>query len=364
MDKVLSGIKKTYFRNKLAEWFRIHRRALPWRNEGAWYAVFLSEFLLQQTQIEQALPYYNKFIERYPTLNDLAQASEYDVLTLWSGLGYYTRARNLLKSAQIIASEHGGQFPRDYQIALSLPGIGAYTAAAILSIAFNLPYAVVDGNVQRVVTRLFCLSDDVRLSKTKKHITQIVHALLDKKQPGSFNEALMELGALVCKPRAPLCNDCPLHSYCRAYQTNRVEQFPFKSPPAVKKQLKQYVLVLSASDQFLIVQRPPNGLLASMWEFPTLTVNHLRNSRAQIENLIREKYNISVSRLIKGPVCKHTYSHIHLTFVPLLVKTEVHDFNYQENYAAMRWHHLNELGKVPLHNAHKKILPWIKDFKN
>ena len=364
MDKVLSGIKKKNFRDSLNDWFRAHQRDLPWRNSGDWYAIFLSEFLLQQTQIEQALPYFKKFIDRYPTLSDLAHASEYDVLALWSGLGYYTRARNLLKSAQIIEARYSGQFPRDYQGALSLPGIGAYTAAAILSIAFNLPYAVVDGNVERVLARLFCLGEDIRLSKTKKHITQIVQALLDKKQPGLFNEALMELGALICKPRAPLCSDCPLSSFCRAYLSNRVEQFPFKSAPAIKKQLKQYVLVMSSQNKFLIVQRPPNGLLASMWEFPTLTVNHFRNSKARIEDLIREKYKSPVGWLNKGQVYKHTYSHIQLTFVPVLVKTDAGDFHYQEYYTAMNWRSLNELREEPLHNAHKKILAWLNEVRN
>jgi len=364
MDKVLSGIKKTTFRDNLIDWFRAHQRDLPWRNSGDWYPIFLSEFLLQQTQIEQALPYFKKFINRYPQLSDLADASEYDVLALWSGLGYYTRARNLLKSAKIIEAQYGGQFPRDYQSALSLPGIGAYTAAAILSIAFNLPHAVVDGNVERVMSRLFCLNDDIRLSKTKKQITQIVQVLLDKKQPGLFNEALMELGALICRPRAPLCSDCPLNSFCRAYQSNRVEQFPYKSAPALKKQLKQYVLVLSSQNKFLIVQRPPNGLLASMWEFPTLMVNHFRYSKARIGELIREKYKCPVGRLNKGQVYKHTYSHIRLTFVPLLVKVDSADFHYQEYYSAMNWRSLSELSEEPLHNAHKKILIWLNEVRN
>ena len=234
MPSLNAEFKATHFRRLLLDWFRKNKRELPWRQSNNWYSTFLSEFLLQQTQVEQALPYYKKFIENYPDIPTLAKASEHDVLNLWAGLGYYSRARNLLKSAKILTQKFGGKFPIDFKQALSLPGIGNYTASAILSIAYSQPYSVVDGNVKRVISRVYSITDDIRLDITHKLIQNICNTLISKKHPGDFNEGLMELGATLCKPKNPFCPQCPINKFCLAYERGEVSNIPFKSPSVPK----------------------------------------------------------------------------------------------------------------------------------
>ena len=220
---------------RLLNWFKKNKRGLPWRKEPNWYKTFLSEIILQQTTVAQGLPYFQKFLKKYPDIGSLAQANEQDVLHLWAGLGYYSRARNMLKTAKIISNNYAGHFPQDYKTALSLPGIGPYSASAILSIAFNLPYPVVDGNVIRVISRLFAIKNDTRDPITLKSIKEYAHRLLDKKEPGSFNEAMMELGTMVCNLKLPQCQSCPLNNFCTAYQKDLTKIIPYKSKPAKKK---------------------------------------------------------------------------------------------------------------------------------
>ncbi len=252
----------------LLDWFRQNKRNLPWRKNPHWYHTFLSEFLLQQTQVEQALPYYGKFLVTYPDISVLAKASEDEILNLWAGLGYYSRARNMVKAARQIQSEYHGHFPVEWKQALGLPGIGPYTAAAILSIAFNQPYAVLDGNVIRVLSRLHLIGDDIRLPASRHRFQTLANELLDRKKPGEFNEAMMELGATICLPRNPVCINCPLNSFCNAYKNNTVGKYPFKSAAAARKQMKHYVFLLECDQKLFIRQRPNKGLLARMWEFP------------------------------------------------------------------------------------------------
>lgn len=215
-------------RVKLAKWFELNARQLPWRETSDPYHIWLSEVILQQTQVVQGLDYYHRFIERYPTINSLASAQEDDVLRLWQGLGYYSRGRNLLKAAQMMAKEFGGEMPRSLQEVKKLPGVGPYTQAAILSFAYNLPYATVDGNVYRVLSRLDACAIPIDSSQGQKHFQQRANELLDHTAPGRHNQALIELGALVCKPRNPLCHNCPIASYCLAYAQGTPHSYPVK----------------------------------------------------------------------------------------------------------------------------------------
>ncbi len=350
----MPDIDAVQFRNSLLKWYKANKRQLPWRDTGHWYPVFLSEYLLQQTQVEQALPYYEKIFNHFPDIWALARADEHEILSLWAGLGYYNRARNLLKAAKVIVKEYDGNFPSEYKTALELPGIGNYTASAILSIAFDEPLPVVDGNVFRVITRILAISDDIRLTATQKSIRSRLRDLISHKKPGIFNEALMELGATVCKPKNPHCaSACPLKRYCLAFQQNEVDRYPYKSPLPEKKSLCHYVLIMKNERRILIVKRPPSGLLASMWEFPVLEVDHFDHNQDELQKLARFNYNIEGNIIKTAKKMTHNYTHIRLQFLPLIIS--IHKMpEIMNNYVDMRWLHFSELSRYPVHNAHRK----------
>jgi len=255
------------FAQSLLGWYLRHRRDLPWRRTRDPYRIWISEVMLQQTRAQAVIPYYEKFLERFPTVEALAGAAEQEVLAAWSGLGYYSRARNLRKTAQEIVS--AGGFPRDYEAMRELPGIGPYTAAAIASIAFGGPHAVLDGNVMRVIARLENDSSDIGASQTRERFTRIAQGLLDPKQPGDFNQAMMELGATVCLPRAPQCLLCPVARECRALAEGTVEQLPVKLRKAAQERIEQTLVLIEQDGRLLAWQRPSDaGRMAGFWELP------------------------------------------------------------------------------------------------
>ncbi len=354
---------KQLFRKKLADWFRENKRDFPWRDQKDWYKTYLSEMLLQQTQTTQALPYFNKFISRYPTITSLAAAKEDDVLTLWTGLGYYARARNMLKAAKILMEKYDGHFPQDWNGAIALPGIGAYSAAAILSIAFNQPFAVVDGNVLRVLSRIYAIGDDIRKPAVHKKFQHLADELLDTKQPGTFNEAMMELGATVCVPAAPNCGECPLKEFCRAFKEKCQQDFPYKSPPAPKKNVKQFVLLIKSGEHLFIRQRPGTGLLARMWEFPVLETNRLSLSKKVLQEMIRQETGMHVEHPLILKKMTHIYSHIKLEYIPVLIAERDSKTKRDETLPG-KWQTVPDIEKNALHGAHKKILaqPVFKRF--
>jgi len=257
-------------RRRLLEWFAAERRALPWRETRDPYGIWISEAMLQQTRVEVVLDYWPRFLERFPTVEDLAGADEEEVLALWSGLGYYSRARKLRLAAQELVARFGGAFPRSREEALSLPGVGPYTAGAVLSIAYDLPEALVDGNVQRVLARLFGLEDELGSSALQKHLWALAEELVPEADPGDWNQALMELGATVCRARSPLCEACPLARDCRARADGRQELLPRKRPKAPPVEVALTILVAAARGRWLREQRPAGGRMAGLWQFPTL----------------------------------------------------------------------------------------------
>jgi A/G-specific adenine glycosylase len=258
------------FRKQLLNWFARGHRDLPWRRTRDPYRIWLSEIMLQQTRAAAAIPYYEKFLARFPTVETLAAAPESEVLAAWAGLGYYSRARNLRKAA-IAISEAGG-FPRDFEKIRALPGVGPYTAAAVASIAFNLPHAVLDGNVMRVIARLFADPGDTASPTTRRRFQEIADTLLEARHPGEFNQAMMELGATVCLPRDPLCLTCPASDLCEAHQTAAQSQFPIKKPkPAAIGETLELVIIRSG-DRVLMRQRPSDSSrMAGFWELPHLS---------------------------------------------------------------------------------------------
>ena len=257
-------------RKSLLSWYDGHARDLPWRREGDPYRVWLSEVMLQQTQVETVIPYYARFLEAYPTLAALAAAGEQEVLKLWEGLGYYARARRFLAAVQEVQARHGGQVPSDPGTFRSLSGVGPYTAAAVLSIAYGIPLAAVDGNVSRVVSRVFCLEGDPRKAPGKKGIRCRADDMLDPRRPGDFNQALMDLGASLCTPRNPSCGDCPLEPFCLAHKRGRVHAIPPRKRQKSRPLEEVTVAVVIRGKRCLVRKRPRGGLLGGLWEFATI----------------------------------------------------------------------------------------------
>ncbi len=270
------------FAKKLLDWAGTYDRNLPWKSRTDAYAIWLSEIILQQTRMEQGLPYYVRFLEAFPTIQDLAQADEQKVMKLWQGLGYYSRARNLHFTAQYITKELNGQFPKTYETLLALKGVGPYTAAAIASFAYGLPHAVVDGNVFRVLARYAADFTDIGTGAGRKHFTELANQLLDIKQPGAFNQALMDLGAMICKPQNPACNQCPLEGECRALAQNRIAQLPVKAKKIKRKTRYFYYFVFRKGETLWIQKRTGKDIWQSLYEFPNIeSPKHLTKSKIQ-----------------------------------------------------------------------------------
>jgi A/G-specific adenine glycosylase len=258
-------------RRRLLAWFGAHKRDLPWRADRDPYRVWISEAMLQQTRVETVRPYYERFMARFPTLDALASAPSEDVLAAWSGLGYYRRARALQAAARAIVAEHGGRFPRDRESLLDLPGIGPYTAGAIASIAFDAPEPLLDGNVARVFCRLFALEGDPTGGALRAELWERARALLPQRGScGEWNQALMELGALVCTPRDPSCDACPLRAHCRAAAEERTSELPWPRARRPMIDVELSIAVVVDGDQWLLERRPSGCRMARMWQLPTL----------------------------------------------------------------------------------------------
>lgn len=267
----------------LLTWYGHHARVLPWRESPLPYHVWISEIMLQQTRVEAVKPYYDRFMRALPDIFALAAADSDELLKLWEGLGYYNRVRNLHRAAEIIVREFDGAFPQEYDKVLSLPGIGKYTAAAICSIAFGQPYAVVDGNVCRVVARLTVCEDDIGRESTRNVFREVLENSLPEKRAGDFNQALMELGATVCLPNGlPRCGECPVRGYCVAYEQGNPTAYPVKAPKKERKTEKRMVFLLFDPEEKRVAlrRRPRRGLLAGMWEFPGTGQSDIDRERA------------------------------------------------------------------------------------
>ena len=256
--------------NSLINWFAKNRRDLPWRDNPTPYQVWLSEIILQQTRVSQGLDYYLRFVERWPDVKALADATEEEVLKMWQGLGYYSRARNLHHCAQQVVAQYGGKFPADFELLKQLKGVGNYTAAAIASIAFNLPYAVVDGNVYRVLARLYDIDTPININDGQKLFAQLADELLDREQPGFHNQALMEFGALHCTPKSPDCLHCPLQSHCLAFAHQTIAQRPVKLQKTKVTTRYFNYLVFRINGSVYLHKRNDNDIWKNLYDFPCI----------------------------------------------------------------------------------------------
>jgi len=297
----------------LLRWFDKNARDLPWRRTRDPYAIWIAEIMLQQTQSETVKPYYRRFLARFPTVRRLARARLDSVLKVWEGLGYYCRARNLHQAAQKIVREFGARLPQTKQELLSLPGVGLYTAGAIASIAFGRDEPLVDGNVTRVLCRLFRIRLNPRSGKVRRKLWNLAEALLPPGRAGSFNQAMMELGATVCLPRSPQCDVCPLRRLCSAKEHGEQEKLPIR---ARKKPLPRYKVVVGViykNGRILIDKRKPSGLLGGLWEFPGGKVRMRESLEAALSREVREELGITVRILRPLATVQHSYSHFSVT---------------------------------------------------
>jgi A/G-specific adenine glycosylase len=270
------------FTRQLLEWYDPQARPLPWKGIQDPYRIWLSEIILQQTRVEQGLPYYERFISDFPSITDLANAPDDEVMKLWEGLGYYSRARNLLAAARQVVQRHAGLFPRTHAEILALKGVGPYTAAAIASFAFGLPHAVVDGNVFRVLARFFGIDTPQDSTEGKKRFAELAESLLDQQNPGLYNQAIMDFGATVCTPRNPACKTCPMTTECKAYQQNRVASLPVKLKKIVRSERFFHYFLIKNADQIFIQKRGPKDIWQDLYEFPLLETEDLAEAK-QIE---------------------------------------------------------------------------------
>jgi A/G-specific adenine glycosylase len=280
----------------LLDWYDANRRDLPWRRTSDPYRIWVSEIMLQQTQVETALPYYERFLARFPTVADLAKAPLDEVLKLWAGLGYYSRARNLHAAAQVIMREHGGRFPNDLRAALALPGVGAYTAGAILSIAYGKPLPALDGNVRRVLARVFLLQGDLDRGEPKRALQSLTHQAVPQERPGDHNQALMELGALVCVPGAPRCEACPLSRLCAARQMGVQTDLPAPRP-ALSHPVQVVAGIVSRGERILIARRPIQNasVWAGLWEFPQVEYDEDCEPADALAAFLSEQFGLTLA---------------------------------------------------------------------
>lgn len=260
---------KMTYADLILEWFDKNKRDMPWRRTSDPYCIWVSEVMLQQTQVVTVIPYYLRFIERFPDVSALAEASLEEVHNYWQGLGYYRRGENLWKGAKLIADKWQGEFPRDPRLIKEIPGIGPYTLGAICSIALHLPLPAVDGNVMRILARQFCIGEDIANPKNRKLFEDKVMELMPN-DPNRFNQALMELGALICTPKNPNCKECPMKPICEAYQKNVQEEYPVKLKKVKAVELNYKVLLIEKGSKIGMIKRPEEGLLANLWGFPMI----------------------------------------------------------------------------------------------
>ena len=329
----------------LMDWYRKNQRDLPWRRTNDPYAIWLSEVILQQTRVEQGMPYWLRFMEDFPTVTDLADADEREVLRLWQGLGYYSRARNLHAAAKVIRDDYQGVFPNQYEQIRALKGIGDYTAAAIGSIAFYLPYAVVDGNVYRFLSRIFAISTPIDSTNGKKEFSVLANELIDKSNPGIFNQAMMEFGAMLCKPSNPDCSICPFNQYCQSYAVNVVREYPVKSKKTKTRNRYFNYLILSDEKNTIIQKREAKDIWQGLYQFPLIESENKNQSAIDLSNT-------NIPQLIKGT----SYSMVKSSSV---VK---HVLSHQIIYAKFWW---IKLENIPSMGATDYIdIPWsrLSDF--
>ncbi|RJO67262.1 MAG: A/G-specific adenine glycosylase [Myxococcales bacterium] len=345
--------------SRLLRWYKANRRALPWRERPTPYRVWVSEVMLQQTQVETVIPYYERFLTRFPSAEALAAADLQDVLKLWEGLGYYARARNLHRAAALLVKDHAGRLPETCRELRMLPGMGDYTAAAVASIAFGESAPVVDGNVLRVFSRFWAIEDDIRQMKTRLAIAERLQAPIGSADPSMFNQAVMELGALVCRPKNPACPACPLAKECRAFLGSRTAELPLR---AARKATPHYEIAVGAAwrrGRLLIGRRRTGQMLGGLWEFP----GGKRKSGETLEETVIREFREETGLAVRprGVYCtiRHAYSHFSITMTVFDCET-LSGRARPKSAEALKWVRLDELDVHPFPAATVKAIRAIR----
>jgi A/G-specific adenine glycosylase len=341
-DKIKANIQQL-----LLAWYEKNARDLPWRNTKDPYAIWVSEIMLQQTRVETVIPYYQRWMIQFPTIESLASAEEDQVLRTWEGLGYYNRARNLQAAARIVVEKHQGRLPPEQKALQDLPGIGRYTAGAILSIAYNLPAPILDGNLRRVFTRVFNINTPLQTAETENNLWEIAELLLPDANPGDFNQSLMELGALICLPKKPHCQDCPMAEDCLANQLDLQATLPVRKEKSPLPHLQVTAAVIPREQHVLLAKRPPGGMLGGMWEFPGGKQKENETLQETLSREIREELNLEVKIGDLLGTYQHAYTHYKVTlhaFYCRLVSEDL-QLNYHTESA---WVPLQELEAYPM----------------
>lgn len=352
---------KVLFQKNLLAWYRRSHRPLPWRATRDPYAIWISEILLQQTRVSTAISYYERFLERFPSLRDLAEAPMEAVLQVWQGLGYYGRARNLHRAASILRDEFGGEIPREPEALAKLPGIGPYTAAAIASIAFDRDVAVLDGNVTRVLCRTHGLDEDPNRPSARRRLQEIADSLLPKGNAAQFNQALMELGALVCRPARPACPVCPVEAVCTARRKGMVDRLPLRLPKARIPARVRVVAAVEYRGTLLLKRRSPEGFLGGLWELPGVYLEARESNRAALRRIARQLvHRMSTDSLPerRAFVVKHVYSHFEESNRVFLCKGTGgrNPRRIRDTEQTYLWVHPTRLNPYPITGATRKIL--------
>ena len=353
---VINDKIKTFPTQDLLRWHEKNKRDLPWRKTVDPYKIWLSEVMSQQTQIKTVIPYYLRWLEELPSIQALAEAPEGRALKLWEGLGYYNRCHNFQKAAQQICSNHNGVIPDDPDLFLKLPGVGPYILAAVMSIAFNQPLPVVDGNVLRVMTRCLEMWDDIAKSSTQKAIRQRLQDLIPTACPGDFNQAIMELGALVCSPKNPSCPRCPLSQTCRAMANGTVQSLPFRIKKKKTPLHRVALAVIVKQNKFLIQKRSSTGHLAGMWEFPGGKIEAGESDEEAVKRECMEELGASVTIIQKLSAVRHAYSHfkIKLTVFICRLASEPATIQARQNQP-IQWIGRDEIERYPFPAANHKF---------
>jgi A/G-specific adenine glycosylase len=360
---MLDPKSKTRFRRQLLKWFDANQRDLPWRKKKTPYRIWVSEIMLQQTQVATVIDYYRRFMKRFPNVKSLASAEQEDVLKLWEGLGYYRRARQMHAAAQVVVEQFSGQFPTDFDSVLALPGIGRYTAGAILSISQDQKLPILEGNTIRVFARLLAMRDDPRTTANQKELWAFSESLLPAKRAGDFNQSLMELGSEICKPRSPLCQQCPIASHCPTFANGWHESIPASGKKVKYEDLKEAVVLVGkpsidhANPKFLIRKCVKGERWAGLWDFPRFSVSDSKSNRSVQENLALELKQLtgfageieSTDVTIKHAV---TRFRIKLSCYCLTSRTGRLKSNKMESF---KWASLPELAKLPMSVTGRKI---------
>lgn len=344
----------------LIAWFEAHKADLPWRRTQDPYAIWLSEIMLQQTQVATVIAYYERFLARFPTVQHLAAAPLGDVLKLWEGLGYYSRARNLHRAAQMVVAEFGSTLPASVDDLRRLPGVGRYTAGAVASLAFGVDTPVLDGNVIRILTRLFNLADDVRQSATQRALWNLATCLVPAGRAGHWNEGLMEFGRRICTPKSPACESCPIAAHCDALKQGTQHALPIKTPRPKTPHFDVTAAVTRRADgRLLIAQRPPEGMLGGMWEFPGGKREPSESLKECLKREIREELGIEIAVGTQIGTVKHTYTHLRITlyaFECRLISGEPQTLEC----AAWAWVTLAELDNYAFPVTDQKIIAMLR----